>query len=982
MDNERKTAVLKETSDTAPRIVVRPATPDTERLAPPASASDPAIEGTLMVPQQANQPVAVPRVSSSSTDDIYDQYAVLGKIGSGGMGIVYLARDRKLGRHVAIKRLKPSAQNNLALHKRFLQEARAAAVLAHPHIAHVYGLGEDREGPYIVMEYVAGKSDDASGNATFPATPLTLEAFIGRQGALPQADALELTVKLSRAVTYAHAQGVIHRDLKPTNILMDPGGEPKLVDFGLARLMRDEESKLTAPGEKLLSLGYGAPEQESDASVSDERADVYGLGALFYFVITGQNPRYFREEDLPASVRPVICKAMARDREQRWPTAAAFTEAIAALQSHTQIEHPTVKTTWRCKWCDTINPLTTRFCAECGWDGGENCLECGADMHVGVLFCRACGANAREYELVANTIARVEQSMATRQLDAAISFASRTFNLEPCGSQGRQMLSRIRELRELAEKNLGRRDQLKDLIEVEMRAENYERALRFIQELRSLLTDQKIFATEQAQIPGLIVKRDLARVRRAFREKNWTQGTRLLADMRDVDEESLPEFLRLVRQLRGHHRNRTVRRSAVALLLAGLIYLCSLPALGRLLENPPVWLARLYAPAVKAYQGKPTHRLFKRYASLWGGIDFNQWQVPVALSDETDETPVISALPYSDTLARLSAAYRKQLSDIHGEYELSMEDWPADYRRALKAQRDRYRSTGDYSEWHAVDLELTRFERAGGIEPPNDDDPPELHRLKIDYAALLDRNQLTQLRKLVSATKRHVAELETLRSDLTRADQMEEAGRIHREIQRLQSDPAVLADKERLAALETRRVDSDVPTYAGIASDGLEEMSLLRSTYDEGRRKVEEDYSSQLETWPDKYVEALSRLLEERQLAGDFPGWEAANRELDRFELDRTLTDFMEGEDEPHLEQLKLRFSELKKEYALTRARGLVKVAGQYEGKLDALLSNYTKSNKIEAATLVNSELRRMRGDNDLLNAQMLLTEHSESTSP
>jgi len=977
MDNERKTAVLKGTSDTAPRIVVRPATPDTERLAPPAPAPEPALEGTLMVPHQANQPVTVDHVSNGSSDDLYDQYAVLGKIGSGGMGVVYLARDRKLGRHVAIKRLKPGSQNNLALHKRFLQEARAAAVLAHPHIAHVYGLGEDREGPYIVMEYVAGQAETGNGQADCPPTPLTLEAFIGRQGALPLSAALDLTIKLSRAVTYAHAQGVIHRDLKPTNILMDPGGEPKLVDFGLARLMRDEESKLTAPGEKLLSLGYGAPEQESDASVSDERADVYGLGALFYFVITGQNPRYFREEDLPVSVRPVICKAIARDREQRWPTAAAFTEAIAALQSHTQIERPTAKTTWRCKWCDTVNSLSTRFCAECGWDGGENCLECGADMHVGIQFCRTCGANAREYELVASMIARVEQSLAARQLDAAVSFAARSFNLEPRGNQGREMLARIRSLRAQAEKNLARRDQLKELIEVEMRAENYERAQRFIRELRTLSIDQKIFAAEEAQIPGLTIKRDLARVRRSFREKNWLQGTRLLADMDDVGEENLPEFLRLVRQLRSHHRHRRVRRTLVVALLVFLVYLCSLPALGRLLEKPPVWLVRLYLPAVKTYQAKPAHVLFKRYASLWGGIDFSRWQLPLAAPDGADEPESPPAAPLSGKLAEMTAVYRSQLGEIQREYELSMEDWPSDYRRALKAQRDRYRSTGDYSEWHAADLELTRFERAGGIEPPNDDDPVELRRLKTDYAALFDRNQLTQLRKLVATTKRHITELETLRSDLTRADQMEEAGRVHSEIQRLQSDPAVLAGKERLAALETRRADGDLPPYAGITSDGLEELSLLRSTYDEGKRKVEEDYNALLETWPDKYAEALTKLLEERQLAGDFPGWEAANRELDRFELDRTVTEPVEGEEEPHLEQLKLRFIELRKEYALTRARGLVKVAGQYEGKLDALLSNYTKSNKIEAATLVNSELRRMRADSELQTAQQLLETHT-----
>ena len=303
--------------------------PPTERMGPEKSDDAP----TVRIAPAGEAVFDEPRDGK-----LFDQYTIYSKIGNGGMGVVYLARDRQLGRFVAIKRLNRSAQSIPSLRQRFLQEARAVAALSHVHIVHIYALGEDEDGPFIVMEYIAGpddssvRSDVQVGGLVQPNSPLTLDQYVTKHGAFAADEAIELLMKIGRAVAYAHSNGVIHRDLKPSNILMDKSGEPKIVDFGLARLMHKDESKLTVPGEKLLSLGYGAPEQESDASVSDERADVYGLGALLYFVITGQNPRYFREQDVPVPLREVVVKALATDKEQRWPTASAFTEALHQVQ--------------------------------------------------------------------------------------------------------------------------------------------------------------------------------------------------------------------------------------------------------------------------------------------------------------------------------------------------------------------------------------------------------------------------------------------------------------------------------------------------------------------------------------------------------------------------------------------------------------------------------------------------------------------------
>ncbi len=136
-----------------------------------------------------------------------------------------------------------------------------------------------------------------------------------------------------------------------------------------------------------------------NASAVDERADVYGLGGLLYFSITGKNPRYFRESDVPEVLRAPLVKALETDRNRRWGSALEFAQALERIQAPSTTELPSVRTTWRCKWCDTVNPLSLQFCGMCGWDGGEECAECGAAMRFGVRYCGECGADAREYEM-------------------------------------------------------------------------------------------------------------------------------------------------------------------------------------------------------------------------------------------------------------------------------------------------------------------------------------------------------------------------------------------------------------------------------------------------------------------------------------------------------------------------------------------------------------------------------------------------------
>jgi len=199
-------------------------------------------------------------------------HRVLGEIGSGGMGRVLLALDERLGRKVAIKTLKARYSNHPILRERFMHEARAMAKLSHPNIVQIYNLGESQEIPHFVMEYLEG-------------SPLTEAAR-----ALPLRQKVDLMQKVVRAVEILHRHQILHRDLKPGNIMVGADLEPKLLDFGLALQVDDLENRMTRAGEVMGTLEYFSPEQTRGDSELDPRSDVFSLGTIFYQVLTGSLP--------------------------------------------------------------------------------------------------------------------------------------------------------------------------------------------------------------------------------------------------------------------------------------------------------------------------------------------------------------------------------------------------------------------------------------------------------------------------------------------------------------------------------------------------------------------------------------------------------------------------------------------------------------------------------------------------------------------
>jgi serine/threonine protein kinase len=263
-------------------------------------------------------------------------YRVESRIGAGGMAMVFRARDESLGRTVALKVLAPALADDADFRERFIRESRAAAVVDHPHIIPVYGAGEFNGVLYLAMRYVAGGD---------------LRALLKREGPLPPSRAAFLLSPLASALDAGHAAGLVHRDVKPANILIDTSpGRPDhlyLSDFGLAK--GNATTGLTGTGQFLGTLDYCAPEQIGGKPARPQ-TDQYALGCVAYTMFTGTVP-FPRDEvtavlwahmsepppqvtrlrpDLPAAVDAVLAKAMAKDPEERYPTCTEFADAIRA----------------------------------------------------------------------------------------------------------------------------------------------------------------------------------------------------------------------------------------------------------------------------------------------------------------------------------------------------------------------------------------------------------------------------------------------------------------------------------------------------------------------------------------------------------------------------------------------------------------------------------------------------------------------------
>src|SRR5689334_19251818 len=214
-----------------------------------------------------------PQSSARDPEVVADRYELVELVGTGGMSSVYKAHDRLLERNVALKILHPHYGDDEEYVERFRREARAVAQMSHPNIVTVIDRGEDDGRQYIVFEYVDGEN---------------LKELVERTGPLPARRAVELALEIADALAFAHQHGLVHRDVKPQNVLLTPDGEAKVTDFGIARSL-DVEQGVTQTGTVLGTSNYLSPEQASGKPVTTA-TDVYSLGVVLYELLTAEVP--------------------------------------------------------------------------------------------------------------------------------------------------------------------------------------------------------------------------------------------------------------------------------------------------------------------------------------------------------------------------------------------------------------------------------------------------------------------------------------------------------------------------------------------------------------------------------------------------------------------------------------------------------------------------------------------------------------------
>jgi eukaryotic-like serine/threonine-protein kinase len=323
------------------------------------------------------------------------RYEIGELLGYGGMAEVHKGRDVRLGRDIAVKILRADLARDPSFQNRFRREAQAAAGLNHPSIVSVYDTGEDDgpEGhtPYIVMEYVEGN---------------TLREVLKTQGQLPPEQAMEITADVCSALDFSHRSGIVHRDIKPGNVMITSSGAVKVMDFGIARALADNAATVTATAAVIGTAQYLSPEQARGESV-DARSDVYSTGCLLFELLTGHPPftgdspvaiayQHVRENpQVPSSVNPVVppaldsivMKALAKNPLNRYQTAAEMRADLQRALSGQSVEAESVMTdAQRTQFIAAARPVTRPEVLKPSYDEDDSGNHRGAAIWTAVVL--------------------------------------------------------------------------------------------------------------------------------------------------------------------------------------------------------------------------------------------------------------------------------------------------------------------------------------------------------------------------------------------------------------------------------------------------------------------------------------------------------------------------------------------------------------------------------------------------------------------
>ncbi len=287
----------------------------------------------------------------------FGEYLLTAKIGQGGVAEIYKGRQESLDRDVAIKILSPKLTNDPDIVRRFERESLVIARLNHPNIVHVIDKGVAGGRYYFVMEYIDGTS---------------LREVIDSDK-IPLKTKLEMIVEVCKALDYAHKNGVIHRDIKPTNILIDRQGNPRVADFGIAQILGTPESEMTASDVVMGTLSYMSPEQKISSTNVDQTTDIYAMGIILYEILVKKKP--FGRFKMPSEIDPsisskfdeIIMKCLAQEQKDRYQTAVQLKDAILEAMRNEYAASPrddfsmggSESFIGKCRYLDTIKE--TRF---------------------------------------------------------------------------------------------------------------------------------------------------------------------------------------------------------------------------------------------------------------------------------------------------------------------------------------------------------------------------------------------------------------------------------------------------------------------------------------------------------------------------------------------------------------------------------------------------------------------------------------------
>src|SRR5438552_316241 len=405
------------------------------------------------------------------------KYDVTDKLGEGGMGVVYKGIDPGIGRPVAIKMMTGGFAENPDLLKRFQREAQSAGTLQHPNIVIIYELGTHDGNPYMAMEFIAGES---------------LESIVSSHKRMSLVDKIDIMIQILNGLQYAHEHGIVHRDIKPGNIMLLKDGTVKILDFGIARI---SDNSMTKTGQIVGTINYMSPEQ-FNGHVVDGRSDIFSAGVRFYEFLTGVLPfdgaetpsvilKILNEpapplkdhiKDFPPELEEIVKKSLTKDREERYASAGDFAFDLARLQE-------TLKKDMVLEYVEAAKVALSK--AE---------LNKAKDLLQQVIKVDTKHITARELmkevqqqmlvqqrnEQIRQLRANAEDALAHKQLDDAVSYADQALKLDKTNAELiklQQLVMQAKTRKDLLDKTLRKAEHLREDGDLETALHTTEEAL-------------------------------------------------------------------------------------------------------------------------------------------------------------------------------------------------------------------------------------------------------------------------------------------------------------------------------------------------------------------------------------------------------------------------------------------------------------------------------------------------------------------------